>query len=323
MLRAAVDDLREQLQRKSGIEAVLLGQSEAMVRLRRRILRLAETSADVMVLGETGTGKELVARCLHDHSSRRDRPFVAINCGGLPETLFESELLGHESGAFTSAGKRRIGKLEHANGGTLLLDEIETMPMALQIKLLRVLQERRLERLGSNEEVRLDVRVVAATKCDLLALSDEGKFRADLYYRLNVAVLDLPPLRERREDIPLLFEHFVTQAAQRWDCEPPVCSADRMGALMAHDWPGNVREIRNAADRFVLESRDSDDRSPPPPPVALALPQQMDIIEKTLIERALIRSRGSVQGAMEALGVPKKTLYDKLHRHGIVLERFR
>ncbi|MFY7856797.1 MAG: sigma-54-dependent transcriptional regulator [Rubrivivax sp.] len=323
MLRAAVDDLREQLQRKSGIEAVLLGQSEAMERLRRRILRLAETSADVMVLGETGTGKELVARCLHDHSSRRDRPFVAINCGGLPETLFESELLGHESGAFTSAGKRRIGKLEHANGGTLLLDEIETMPMALQIKLLRVLQERRLERLGSNEEVRLDVRVVAATKCDLLALSDEGKFRADLYYRLNVAVLDLPPLRERREDIPLLFEHFVTQAAQRWDCEPPVCSADRMGALMAHDWPGNVREIRNAADRFVLESRDSDDRSPPPPPVALALPQQMDIIEKTLIERALIRSRGSVQGAMEALGVPKKTLYDKLHRHGIVLERFR
>lgn len=323
MLRAAVDDLREQLQRKSGIEAVLLGQSEAMERLRRRILRLAETSADVMVLGETGTGKELVARCLHDHSNRRDRPFVAINCGGLPETLFESELLGHESGAFTSAGKRRIGKLEHANGGTLLLDEIETMPMALQIKLLRVLQERRLERLGSNEEVRLDVRVVAATKCDLLALSDEGKFRADLYYRLNVAVLDLPPLRERREDIPLLFEHFVTQAAQRWDCEPPVCSAERMSALMAHDWPGNVREIRNAADRFVLESRDSDDRGPPPPPVALALPQQMDIIEKTLIERALIRSRGSVQGAMEALGVPKKTLYDKLHRHGIVLERFR
>lgn len=319
MLRLAVDDLRGQLAAKTGIEAALLGDSAAMQQVRKRVLKLAGTSADVMILGETGTGKELVARCLHDHSARRDRHFVAINCGGLPETLFESELLGHESGAFTSAGKRRIGKLEHANGGTLLLDEIESMPMAMQVKLLRVLQERKLERLGGNDEVRLDLRVVAATKCDLRALSDEGKFRADLYYRLNVAVLELPPLRERREDIPLLFTHFAAQAAERYAAPLPDLPDAKLRELMTHDWPGNVREIRNAADRWVLEADDSEAA----PAEKLNLGQQVDLAEKALIERALSRAGGSVQKAMDELGVPKKTLYDKLHRHGIDLERFR
>ena len=324
MLRSAVDDLRAQLQAKSGIAAVLLGQSAVMEQLRQRILRLAGTSADVMILGETGTGKELVARCLHDHSKRCDRHFVAINCGGLPETLFESELLGHESGAFTSASRRRIGKLEHANGGTLLLDEIETMPIGMQIKLLRVLQERKLERLGSNDEVRLDVRVVAATKADLLKLSDSGAFRADLYYRLNVAVLELPPLRQRREDVPLLFQHFMAQAAERYGLEAPDLSPAKLGELMAHDWPGNVREVRNAADRHVLEGgmelplADALERAAPP-----SLAQQVDLVEKALIEQALARHGGNVQRVIETLAVPKKTLYDKLHRHGIALERFR
>jgi two-component system C4-dicarboxylate transport response regulator DctD len=323
MLRLAVDDLRGQLQSNTGIEAVLLGQSPAMHRVRRRVMKLASTSADVMVLGETGSGKELVARCLHDQSARRDRHFVAINCGGLPETLFESEMLGHESGAFTSAGKRRVGKLEHANGGTLLLDEIESMPMAMQIKLLRVLQERKLERLGSNEEVRLDIRVIAATKCDLRALSDEGRFRADLYYRLNVAVLELPPLRERREDIPALFTHFVDQAVQRYGGTRPEISDSKLRELLSHDWPGNVREIRNAADRFVLEEGDADAEPGSAPAPRLTLPQQLDLTEKALIEQALLRTGGHVQRAMDELGLPKKTLYDKLHRHGIELERFR
>ncbi|MFN4116902.1 MAG: sigma-54-dependent transcriptional regulator, partial [Inhella sp.] len=322
LLRAKVDELREQLEARSGIEAVLLGQSAVMQQLRARVLRLAATNADVMVLGETGTGKELVARCLHDHSKRRDRHFVAINCGGLPESLFESELLGHESGAFTSAAKRRIGKLEHANGGTLLLDEIETMPIALQIKLLRVLQERKLERLGSNDEVKLDVRVVAATKADLLALSDEGKFRADLYYRLNVAVLELPPLRERREDIPLLFEHFCAQAAERYGAERPELQPAKLRELMAHDWPGNVREMRNAADRHVLEGG-AELPGVIKPAEGITLAQQIEQIEKALIEQALARQGGNVQRVIESLGVPKKTLYDKLHRHGIQLERFR
>ena len=323
MMRVALDDLRQQLAERSGIESVLLGQSGAMQEVRRMILRLAATSADVMIHGETGTGKELVARCLHDHSPRRDRHFVAINCGGLPETLLDSELFGHEAGAFTSAAKRRIGKVEHANGGTLMLDEIESMPMPMQIKLLRTLQERKIERLGSNEELPVNLRVVAATKFDLLALADEGRFRADLYYRLNVAVLKLPPLRERREDIPLLFEHFKTQAAARYGLPAPELSAAQLRELMAHDWPGNVREVRNAADRFVLEHGGAPlvaglEASAPVP-----LSQQMELVEKALIEQALQRCQGRMQDVMQLLGTPKKTLYDKLHRHGIDPERFR
>ncbi|MBT9599363.1 MAG: sigma-54-dependent Fis family transcriptional regulator [Vitreoscilla sp.] len=322
VLRVALDNLREQLQKRSGIEAVLLGNSPVMEDLRRKILKLADTSADVMILGETGTGKELVARCLHDHSHRRDRNFVAINCGGLPETLFESELFGHEPGAFTSAAKRRIGKIEHANGGTLMLDEIESMPMLLQIKLLRILQERKIERLGSNEEVPVNLRVVAATKSDLKALSEQQKFRGDLYYRLNVAVLELPPLRERRADIPLLFEHFVAQASQRYGMVPPEMTPQHLRELMAHDWPGNVREIRNAADRFVLEIGGVDGaEAEAAGPTSLA--RQMDVVEKALIEQALQRCGGRMQEVMQQLGIAKKTLYDKLHRHSINPDDYR
>ncbi len=323
MLRVAVDELRGQLQRRSGMAAVLLGESAAMQQVRRQILNLADTSADVMILGETGTGKELVARCLHDQSNRRDRNFVAINCGGLPESLFESELFGHEPGAFTSAGKRRIGKIEHANGGTLLLDEIETMPVALQIKLLRVLQERKVERLGSNDELPVNVRVIAATKADLRGLSEQQQFRGDLFYRLNVATLALPALRERREDIPLLFEHFVALASTRYERPAPELSAQRLRELMAYDWPGNVREIRNAADRFVLAIGGSEGAGEPSIEPAASLAQQMDQVEKALIEQALQRCQGRIPAAMELLGTAKKTLYDKLHRHGIDLQRFR
>ena len=326
VLRMAVDALRAQLQQRSGIEAAMLGQSAVMQEVRRKILKLAATSADVMIMGETGTGKELVARCLHDHSNRRDRNFVAINCGGLPESLFESELFGHESGAFTSAGKRRIGKIEHANGGTLMLDEVESMPMVMQIKLLRVLQERKVERLGSNEEVPVNLRVVAATKADLRQLSDQQKFRSDLYYRLNVALLNLPPLRDRREDIPLLFQHFASQAAERYQLEVPEIGTSPSRELLAHHWPGNVREIRNVADRFVLDggtlSLDGSAIGTEAGP-ALSLAQQMEQVEKALIEQALQRSHGRIALVMESLGVPKKTLYDKLHRHAIDPDRYR
>jgi DNA-binding NtrC family response regulator len=323
VLRLALDDLRSQLQQRSGIEAALLGQSAAMQDVRRQILKLADTNADVMILGETGTGKELVARCLHDHSERRDRHFVAINCGGLPEALFESELMGHEAGAFTSAAKRRIGKLEHANGGTLLLDEIESMPMSLQVKLLRIVQERKVERLGSNEELPINVRVIAATKSDLRLLSEQQQFRADLYYRLNVATLQLPPLRERREDIPLLFEHFCGLASTRYARLVPELTPQRLRDLMAHDWPGNVREIRNAADRFVLELGGVQVGSDLPSLPPATLSQHMDLVEKTLIEQALRRCQGKVTRVMEELGIAKKTLYDKLHRHGVDVDSFR
>ena len=201
-LTLEVRELRAQLQNRRSIEARLIGKSPQMERVRHLIGDLGNSAADVLIHGETGTGKELAARCLHDASPRSKGNFVAINCGGLPESLLDSEIFGHEAGSFTGAGKRRIGKVEHASGGTLFLDEIESMPMAVQIKFLRVLQERTLERLGSNTMVAVDCRVVAATKEDLRELADQGKFRADLYYRLNVAILPLPPLRERLEDIP-------------------------------------------------------------------------------------------------------------------------
>jgi two-component system C4-dicarboxylate transport response regulator DctD len=321
-LSVEVEALRRQLAAQHGIEAVLLGRSAAMVALRRTVQQLAATSADVMIIGETGTGKELVARCLHEHSARRERNFVAINCGGLPDTLLESELFGHEAGAFTSAARRRVGKIEHANGGTLLLDEIESMPPAFQVKLLRVLQERKIERLGSNDEIRVDVRVIAATKADLRALSEQQKFRSDLFYRLDVAVLEVPPLRERREDIPLLFEHFVFQAAARHGRDPGAVDGALSRQLMSHDWPGNVRELRNAAERFVLglggESLVASEAGE-----RLTLTQQMDQVEKVLIERALKQHGGRMSVACEALGIARKTLYDKLARHGIAVDDYR
>ena len=321
-LSAEVLSLRRQLAAKRGIEATLIGRSAAVQLLQRQVQQLAATTADVMIIGETGTGKELVARCLHDHSARRERHFVAINCGGLPEALLESELFGHEIGAFTNASKKRIGKFEHADGGTLLLDEIESMPMSFQVKLLRVLQERKVERLGSNDEIAVDVRVIAATKSDLRLLSEQQLFRSDLHYRLNVAVLRLPPLRDRREDIPLLFEHFVVAAAARHAREPEPLSEAMSQQLMSHDWPGNVRELRNAAERFVLGLADDSllttgDTQP------LTLAQQMDQVEKVLIERALKRHHGRMSVTCEALGIARKTLYDKIARLHIDVSDYR
>ncbi|MES2948754.1 MAG: sigma-54 dependent transcriptional regulator [Pseudomonadota bacterium] len=323
-LRLEVESLRCQLQNRCGIESVVLGNSSVIETLRSQIVSLADTNADVLIVGETGTGKELVARCLHDHSRRNKANFVAINCGGLPEALFEGEIFGHEAGAFTNASKRRVGRVEHAAGGTLLLDEIESMPMAFQIKLLRVLQERKVQRLGSNEEIPVDFRTIAATKCDLRELSAKGQFRNDLYYRLNVAVLELPPLRDRREDIPILFEHFVLRAAVRYEREAPALHGHHMRKLMAHEWPGNVRELRNIADRFVLGLLDAHDRAVySAAPVPLTLMQQMDLVEKALIEQALKQHSGRPLVVCEALGIGKKTLYDKLHRHSIEIEKFR
>ena len=321
-LSAEVQSLRRQLAAKRGIEATLLGRSAAVQLLQRQVQQLAATTADVMIIGETGTGKELVARCLHDHSARRERNFVAINCGGLPEALLESELFGHEIGAFTNASRKRIGKFEHADGGTLLLDEIESMPMSFQVKLLRVLQERKVERLGSNDEIAVDVRVIAATKSDLRVLSEQQLFRSDLHYRLNVAVLRLPPLRERREDIPLLFEHFVLEASARHAREPEPLSEAMSQQLMSHDWPGNVRELRNVAERFVLGLADDSLVTTGEAP-ALTLTQQMDQVEKVLIERALKRHHGRMSVTCEALGIARKTLYDKIARLHIDVSDYR
>lgn len=309
--------LRRQLDQRDRLDARLIGNSSGMARVRGLIGALANSAADVLIHGETGTGKELVARCLHDASPRARGNFVAINCGGLPETLFDSEIFGHEAGAYTGAGKRRIGKIEHASGGTLFLDEIESMPVPMQIKLLRVLQERTLERLGSNTPIPVDCRVIAATKEDLLGLSEQGRFRADLYYRLSVATLPLPPLRERREDIPLLFEHFLLQAAARHERPVPATPPGRIQQLVGYAWPGNVRELRNVADRCVLGIEAGS------PPFGLAaadsarpLNESVEAFERALIADAL-RRHGSLARTAEALAIAKTTLHDKIRKYGL------
>ena len=312
-----VRGLREHLQSRDSLQQQLLGQSHVMQALRRTMQSLASSEADVLVWGETGTGKERVARSLHESSNRKDGHFVAINCGGLPETLFDSEMFGSEAGAFTGAGKKRIGKIEHANGGTLFLDEIESMPMPMQTKLLRVLQERVLERLGSNTLIPVDCRVIAATKVDLLELSERGLFRADLYYRLNVVTLNLPPLRERREDIPLLFEHFALQAAARHHRDVPDLTTERLQVLMAHRWPGNVRELRNLTERITLgiEMGLGNDNVHMEADASLA--STVEAIERTLIAQALRSNDGSLTRAAIALNTPKTTLHDKIKKYNL------
>jgi len=318
-LALEVADLRARLAGRETLAARLIGHSPAIERLRQMITSLGDTAANVLIHGETGTGKELVARCLHESSARRARHFVPINCGGLPEQLFESEIFGHEAGAFTGAAKRRIGKIEHAEGGTLFLDEIESMPMQMQIKLLRVLQERVVERLGSNQPVQVNTRVVAATKADLRALADAGQFRADLYYRLNVVTLELPPLRERREDIPLLFEHFVAQAALRFERDAVPATPAELAALVAYPWPGNVRELRNLAERHVLGlgCRPGEAAHDSAPPAALPLAQAVEQFERALIADALRRNDGNLTRAGETLGIAKTTLFDKVRKYGL------
>ncbi|MDD2885447.1 MAG: sigma-54 dependent transcriptional regulator [Dechloromonas sp.] len=310
--------LREQLH-AAGLNA-LIGQTPAMQDVRRLIGALAPTGVDILINGETGCGKEVVARAIHETSGRRG-PFVAVNCAALPETVFESELFGHEAGAFTGAGKRRIGRIEHAAGGTLFLDEIESMPLNLQVKLLRVLQERSIERLGSNHSLAIDCRVVAASKADLKALADSGQFRADIYYRLNVVSIDLPPLRQRRDDIPLLMAAFLQESAQRYARPLADWGTTDLARWQAHDWPGNVRELKNVANRWALGLPDG--LAPPTERPASSLAAQVDTTERQAIENALHHCAGNVAQAAELLQVPKKTLYDKLTRHGISAERFR
>ena len=296
----------------------LIGQSPAIERVRTLIRTLGPANVDVLINGQTGTGKEVVARQLHAASERKG-PFVAINCGALPETVFESEIFGHEAGAFTGAQKRRIGKLEYANGGTLFLDEIESMPLTLQVKLLRVLQERKLERLGGNESVSIDCRVVAASKADLLQLSGKGEFREDLYYRIGVVAIDLPALAQRREDIPLLFAHFCQAAGMRYRREVPAWSAARMQQWQQQDWPGNVRELRNFADRWVLGVVEAEGVGvvTMEDPAGRALPRQVEEFEASLIANALKQHDGNVAATAQSLGIPKKTLYDKIKKYDL------
>jgi two-component system C4-dicarboxylate transport response regulator DctD len=305
--------LRAAAGQRDDLEARLPGRSAAVIDLRRQIRTLGPSEADALITGPTGAGKEVVAQAMHDLSPRASRPFVAINCAALPAQLIESELFGHEAGAFPGALRPRYGRFEHARGGTILLDEICSMPLDLQARLLRVLQDRVILRLGSNEPIALDVRFLATSKADLAQATAEGHFRQDLLYRLAVATIRVPPLSDRREDIPLLFLQLVREAAARHGVEDRIPDPELLAELSARDWPGNVRELRNAADRFVLGL----DWMEGTGPEAQRLADRVAGFERSVIAGAIAAHRGHLRRVYESLGISRKTLYEKMQKHGL------
>jgi DNA-binding NtrC family response regulator len=313
----------------------LIGTSQRMREVFKQIGRVAATDATVLITGESGTGKEMIARAIHAHSARADQPFVAVNCGALPETLIEAELFGHERGAFTGAVTTRRGRFEAAQGGTLFLDEIGEMPPSAQVRLLRVLQERKIERIGSTTPIAVDVRVIAATHRNLRAETEAGRFREDLFYRLNVYEIQLPPLRERLADVPQLAEHFLDRAVRKNRLPSKMLSDDALRALMNMDFPGNVRELENLIERAAVASGTApvilpEHVAPQKDVVSsgsltelLELPfkEAVAALEKLLIERALRESDGNRSEAARRLGISRRLLYDKLAEHGIATDR--
>ena len=326
--------LRQQLDQRFGLGA-MVGKSAPMRALYQLIETVASTSATVLITGETGTGKEIVARAIHQSSLRRQQKFVAINCGAIPEPLLEAELFGHVRGAFTGAIQSRQGRIEQADKGTILLDEVGTMPASLQMKLLRVLQEREFERVGDSRTIRVDVRILAATNADLARMVKEGTFREDLFYRLNVVAVQIPPLRDRSEDIPLLVGRFIDKLQPAGDGrEPVVVSQEVMRRLMACEWPGNVRQLENVIERALAlgggrRRIDVDDLPPDmrgdaaPVPVAprltesgVDLPALVADFERQMIDQALTRTEGNRGAAARLLGLKRTTLVEKLRRLG-------
>jgi len=328
-LLTEVQELRTQLCERFRFEGII-GESSKMQEVLSLVARVAPTPSTVLIRGESGTGKELIAKAIHYNSPRRDRPFVKVNVSALPETLLESELFGHEKGAFTGAMERRIGRFEAANGGTLFLDEIGDLPFALQVKLLRVLQEREVERLGSHRPIAVDIRILAATNRDLERAVRERHFREDLYYRLNVFPIVLPPLRERREDIPLLIECLLQKFVTRLGKPITAVSRQAMDVLMKYDYPGNVRELENILERAVILARHAviyvEDlplhlREAAPENAGEthtrhgSLPEVLHAIERQMLLRALERHSGVQTRAATELGISERVLRYKLRKH--------
>jgi two-component system NtrC family response regulator len=308
----------------------MVGESEAMKRVFGLVQRVASTDATVLVIGDNGTGKELVAHAIHQSSPRREAPFVPINCGAIPETLLESELFGHERGAFTDAHRDRPGKLELAEGGTLFLDEIGELPVHLQVKLLRFLQDKRVERVGGRDTRRVDARVVAATNRDLKDAMAAGRFREDLFYRLSVVTIAVPPLRERGEDLRLLAEYFLEFYAHHHKRRLRGFTQSALRALQAHPWPGNVRELENRVQRAVILAQDSSIRpedlelAPEAPEEApRSLQEARDEAERRLLVDALTRNAGNITRAARDIQVSRPTFHDLLRRHGLDAAQFR
>ena len=308
--------LQNDLKQLSGIEKFIIGKSEAIISIRQSVLALSQVNVDTIIYGDTGSGKDVVAQALHLYSPRRDKRFVAINCGGMSESLIESELFGHEVGSFTGANKLHIGKIEAANGGTLFLDEIESMPLSVQIKLLRVLQDRCIERLGSSQPINVKMTVIAASKDNLVTLSNGGLFRKDLFYRLNVASISIPSLRQRRGDILPLFLHYAEQACARYNKKMPELSPQYTDSMLSHNWPGNVRELKNAADRFILGITEiSGNTTPELDENMNGYDERMDQFERQLLEEGLRTGNGQIKETAELLNMTSKTLYRKMKKH--------
>ena len=324
------------LDERFGFEGVV-GSAQSMQKVINQLQAIAPTDATVLIQGENGTGKELVARAIHQNSPRKSKPFVALNISALPESILESELFGHEQGAFTGAAARRIGKFEHANGGTLFLDEVGEMPPETQVKLLRVLEERRIERLGSNEERAINVRIVAATNANLKEMMEAGTFREDLFYRLGVMELHLPPLRERKADLPLLTDHFVKEFGKRYGKPTEAISRRARAAMGDYDWPGNIRQLRNAVERMVVLDADGllDVDDLPAEIAELAgyteeagldafssgedqlVGRKLIEVEKHYIAKALELTGGKREDAAKMLGIGERTLYRKIKDFGL------
>ncbi|MDJ1634330.1 sigma-54-dependent transcriptional regulator [Rhizobium rhizogenes] len=315
-LRRRVVSLEQSNAIQARLERQLLGADQATTRLKSTIEQLAPYHVDVLIKGETGSGKEVVARLLHECSPRQAGPFVAINCAALPLDIVESELFGHETGAFTGASGIRIGKFEFAKGGTIFLDEIESMPLSIQAKLLRALQERTVTRLGSNRDIPIDIRILSATKEDLRDLASRGLFREDLYYRLAAADIAIPPLRDRGHDALLLFEHFMLSMAERLERKALSLTDEETRFLLAYAWPGNVRELKHLAERRALglDWRPDTDQQDDLTVENSSLADLVDQFELNLIEQALRNADGRTSLAAERLQLPHRTLNEKLKR---------
>lgn len=327
-------ELRRSLEERFGFEGVI-GNSPQMHRIVEILKNVSPTDSTVLIQGENGTGKELVAKAIHQNSPRKSKPFVPLNISALPDSTLESELFGHEAGAFTGAVGRRIGKFEHANGGTLFLDEVGEMPMDTQVKLLRVLEERRITRLGANDELDINVRLVAATNANLKEMVDRGAFRQDLYFRLNVVQIQLPPLRDRSVDIPLLMEHFLRDLSARTGREVEGFSRTARRTLLSHDWPGNIRQLRNTIESMLVMDTDGlldvddlpADMAPVGDDVAVAgdfapgadslIGRSLNDVEKYYIQRALELTDGNREETSRLLGIGERTLYRKIKEFGL------
>ncbi len=332
-LRREVDELRSELKHKYTFENII-GQSGIMQDVFRAVEKVINSNVTVLIQGESGTGKELIARAIHYHSpTRSNKPFVAVNCSALPESLLESELFGHEKGAFTGAHGRRIGKFEQANGGTIFLDEIGLMTPATQSKVLRVLQEREFERVGGNELVKVDVRVISATNKDLEEEMKKGLFREDLFYRISVFPIKLPPLRERKEDIPLLAAHFLKKFAAQEGKTIEGISSDALDLMMAYNWPGNVRELENAMERAVVLATEPEITAKDLPAAVKSLGEKriyeadntlaswIEKLEEEALRQALLECEGNISQTAKKLGIGRATIYRKAKKYGLPIAK--